>query len=126
MKNVKNILSMALIAVMLIGMMAGCGGSKVNYETDAQGGVVQNKTAIVSYNSSGYGDTWLRKCAEEFNKMYAEEGYKIELDISYSNESNAKQEIGKGGEKNDVDLYIGAGGLESLLDASNKTMRGKA
>ena len=125
MKNVKKILSMALIAVMLIGMMAGCGGSKVNYETDAQGGVVQNKTAIVSYNSSGYGDTWLRKCAEEFNKMYAEEGYKIELDISYSNESNAKLEIGKGGEKNDVDLYIGAGGLESLLDASNKTMRGK-
>lgn len=125
MKNVKKILSMALIAVMLIGMMAGCGGSKVNYETDAQGGVVQNKTAIVSYNSSGYGDTWLRKCAEEFNKMYAEEGYKIELDISYSNESNAKLEIGKGGEKNDVDMYIGASGLESLLDASNKTMRGK-
>lgn len=125
MKNAKKILSLALIAVMLIGMMAGCGGNKVAYETDAQGGVIQNKTAIVSYNSSGYGDTWLRKCAEEFNKMYAEEGYKIELDISYSNESNAKLEIGKGGEKNDVDLYIGASGLESLLDASNKTMRGK-
>lgn len=125
MKNVKKILSLALIAVMLIGMMAGCGGSKVAYETDAEGGVVQNKTAIVSYNSSGYGDTWLRKCAEEFNKMYAEEGYKVDLNISYSNESNAKLEIGKGGEKNDVDLYIGAGGLEALLDASNKTMRGK-
>ena len=36
MKNVKKILSLALIAVMLIGMMAGCGGSKVAYETDAE------------------------------------------------------------------------------------------
>lgn len=125
MKNLKRILSLALIAVMLIGIMAGCGSSKVEYETDASGNVIQHKTAIVSYNSSGYGDTWLRKCAEEFNKMYAEEGYTIELQISYSNESNAQLEIGKGGEKNDVDLYIGAGNLESLLDASDKTMRGK-
>ncbi len=125
MKNAKKILSLALIAVMLIGMMAGCGGNKVAFETDEAGGVIQHKTAIVSYNSSGYGDTWLRKCAEEFNKMYAEEGYKIELNISYGNENDAKLEIGKGGEKNDVDLYIGASGLESLLDASNKTMRGQ-
>lgn len=125
MKNVKKILSLALIAVMLIGIMAGCGGSEVAYETDDSGSVIQHKTAIVSYNSSGYGDTWLRKCAEEFNKMYAEEGYTIELNISYSNESNAQLEIGKGGEKNDVDLYIGAGNLEKLLDASNKTMRGQ-
>lgn len=125
MKNLKRILSLALIAVMLIGIMAGCGSSKVEFETDVAGNVIQHKTAIVSYNSSGYGDTWLRKCAEEFNKMYAAEGYTIELQISYSNESNAQLEIGKGGEKNDVDLYIGASNLESLLDASDKTMRGK-
>ena len=125
MKHLKRILSLALIALMLIGIMAGCGQKKVFYETDAAGNVIQHKTAIVSYNSSGYGDSWLRKSAEEFNKMYAAEGYKVELQISFSNESNATLEIGKGGEKNDVDLYIGAGNLEKLLDASDKTMRGK-
>ena len=125
MKHLKKILSLTLVALMLIGIFAGCGNKKVFYETDAAGNVIQHKTAIVSYNSSGYGDSWLRKSAEEFNKMYAAEGYKIELQISFSNESNAQLEIGKGGEKNDVDLYIGASGLEKLLDASDKTMRGK-
>ncbi len=125
MKNLKKILSLTLALMMLVGLLAACGGGGGEVETTPDGDFAQVKTAIVSYNSSGYGDSWLRKAAEEFNKMYADEGYKVELDISYSNESNAQLEIGKGADKNDVDLYLGAGNLEKLLDASNKTMRGK-
>lgn len=127
MKNLKKILSLALALLMLVGILAGCGGDSGNNggETNPDGGFAQGKKAIVAYNSSGYGDTWLRECARVFNEMYAEEGYEIELKISYGNENNAQLEIGKGADKNDVDLYLGAGNLETLLDASNKTMRGQ-
>ena len=98
---------------------------KIEFETIPDGAYLQNKTAIVSYNIHGYGDSWLRKCAEEFNKMYAAEGYNIQLNISYSNENNALLEIGKGAAMNDVDLYLGASNLERLLEASDRVMRGQ-
>lgn len=128
MMNMKKILSLALALLMLVGVLAGCvggGGNEAGGETTDSGDFAQIKKAIVAYNSSGYGDTWLRKSAEEFNKMYADEGYEIELKISYGNENNATLEIGKGADKNDTDLYLGAGNLEKVLDASAKTMRGK-
>ncbi len=126
MKNLKKILSLTLAVLMLISLMAGCGGGNSNVEeTQPDGSVAQSKTAIVSYNSSGFGHSWLEKAKEVFEEMYAEEGYKLDLKISLSNESNAALEIGLGPDKNDVDLYIGAGNLETLLDASNKTMRGE-
>ena len=127
MKNLKKILSLALALLMLVGILAACGdsGSSNAGETNPQGGFAQINKAIVAYNSSGYGDSWLREMARVFNEMYAEEGYEIELQISYGNESNAQLEIGKGADKNDVDMYLGAGNLEKLLDASNKTMRGQ-
>lgn len=125
MKNTKKILSLMLALLMMISLLAGCGGGTQVAETTPDGSAAQNKTCIVSYNSSGFGHTWLEKAAEAFEEMYAEEGYKLELDISLSNESNAALEIGLGADKNDVDLYIGTGNLETLLDASNKTMRGE-
>ena len=120
--NMKKILSLALAAVMLLGILAGCGGNTV--VTNPDGSVAQGKKAIVAYNSVGYGHEWLTILADEFNKMYADEGYEVELKISMANENNASLEIGKGAEKNDVDLYLDAYNLESVLDASNKTMRG--
>ena len=128
MKNLKKILSLALALLMLVGILAGCSGDKgenAGGETTPDGGFAQINKAIVAYNSSGYGDSWLRESAKVFNEMYAAEGYEIELQISYGNESNAQLEIGKGADKNDVDMYLGAGNLEKLLDASNKTMRGQ-
>ena len=123
MKSFKKILSLALVAIMTLSLFAGCGNKK---EFNADGTAkVQSKTAIVAYNSVGYGHEWLEVLANEFNQMYAEEGYKIELKISMANENNAALEIGKGGNKNDVDLYLDAYNLESVLDASNKTMRGQ-
>ena len=70
MKNVKKIVSIALAALMLTGIFAGCGGGKT-VETNPDGSTVQGKTAIVAYNSAGYGHKWLETLAEEFNKMYA-------------------------------------------------------
>ena len=118
MKNLKKILSLALALLMLVGVLAACGdsGTEEPGETTPNGGFAQINKAIVAYNSSGYGDTWLRESARVFNEMYADEGYEIELKISYGNESNATLEIGKGADKNDVDLYLGAGNLEKLLE----------
>ena len=49
MKNVKKILSLALVVFLLTGIFAGCGGNDVQENED--GTTVQGKTAIVAYNS---------------------------------------------------------------------------
>lgn len=123
----KKVLSFLLAVGMLTGVLAGCQQKRVVVLNEDGTSAIQNKTAIVAYNSVGYGHEWLETLAAEFNAMYAEEGYKIELKISpdmmYGNQPQL--EIGKGAERNDVDLYIDAANLEGLLDASDKTMRGK-
>lgn len=123
MKNLKKILSIVLSVLIVLGIMAGCGGN--NVQTNPDGSAVQGKKAIVAYNSVGYGHEWLQKLADDFNAMYADEGYEVELKISMASENNPALEIGKGAAKNDVDLYLDAANLESVLDASNKTMRGQ-
>ena len=124
MKTLKKILSLTLAVLMLVGILAACGGSK-EVVKNADGSTVQGKTAIVAYNSAGYGHQWLETLAEEFNKMYAEEGYKVELKKSMANEINPALEIGKGAERNDTDMYLDASNLETLLEASDRTMRGQ-
>lgn len=108
---------------MLALPLCACGTGTKPAPTNADGSYVQVKKCIVAYNSSGYGDTWLKAAAEAFEKTYAAEGYDIELKISYNYENKASLEIGKGPEKNDVDLYMGEGDMERVLDASKKTMR---
>lgn len=123
MKNLYKVLSLAIVLVMLVGLFAGCGGDTV--VTNPDGSVAQGKKAIIAYNSVGYGHEWLEKLADDFNKMYADEGYEVELKISMAYENKPELEIGKGAAKNDVDMYLDAANLESLLDASDKTMRGQ-
>ena len=123
MKNLNKVLSLAIVLVMLVGLFAGCGGDTV--VTNPDGSVAQGKKAIIAYNSVGYGHEWLEKLADDFNKMYADEGYEVELKISMAYENKPELEIGKGAAKNDVDMYLDAANLESLLDASDKTMRGQ-
>ena len=123
MKNMKKVLSLALVLVMVVGMLAACGGN--NVQTNPDGSVAQGKKAIIAYNSAGYGHEWLQKLADDFNAMYADEGYEVELKISMAYENKPELEIGKGAAKNDVDMYLDAANLESLLDASDKTMRGQ-
>lgn len=126
MKKCKKIISIALAILMLSVVLTACKEEKPNVNDDGTA-AVQNKTAIVAYNSVGYGHEWLETLAAEFNEMYAEEGYKIQLKVSpemaYGNQPQL--EIGKGPDRNDVDMYLDAANLEKLLDASNKTMRGK-
>ena len=121
--NMKKILSLSLAVLMVLSIFAGC-GKKYDVTYNDDGTTVQGKTAVIAYNSVGYGHEWLETLAKEFNKMYADEGYKVELKISMANENNPALEIGKGAEKNDVDMYLDAANLESVLDASKKTMRG--
>ena len=123
MKNMKKVLSLVVALVMIVGLLAGCGDNDV--QTNPDGSVAQGKKAIVAYNSVGYGHEWLEKLAADFNAMYADEGYEIELKISMAYENKPELEIGKGAAKNDVDMYLDAANLESLLDASDKTMRGQ-
>ncbi len=119
----KKLICLMLTFFLLSLPLVGCSQPKV-VETTPDGGFVQGKKCIVAYNSSGYGNSWLKAAEEAFERTYAAEGYDIELKISFNNENNAALEIGKGPEKNDVDLYIGAGDMERVLDASKKTMRG--
>ncbi len=118
----KKYISMLILICMLFSLFCACGEDKV-VETEPDGGFKQGKKCIVAYNSSGYGNTWLKAAEKAFEEAYADEGYDIELKISFSYEYDAALEIGKGPEKNDTDLYIGAGNMESLLNASKKTMR---
>lgn len=119
----KKILCSVISFLMLVLPLCGCGAGAKIVVTNPDGSYVQGKKCIIAYNSSGYGDTWLKAAAEAFEKTYAAEGYDIELKISYNYENKAALEIGKGPEKNDVDLYIGEGDMERVLDASKKTMR---
>ena len=124
MKNFKKVISLVLAMVMLLGILAACdGGNEVQVNED--GSTVQGKKAIIAYNSVGYGHKWLETLVAQFNETYAEEGYTVELKISMANEINPSLEIGKGAERNDVDMYLDAYNLETLLDASDRTMRGK-
>lgn len=118
----KKTLSFVLATVLTVMLLVGCSGDKV-IETTPDGDYAQGKTCIVSYNSSGYGNSWLVAAEKAFEEMYAEEGYQIELKISYGFDNNAALEIGKGPERNDVDLYMDAGDMEGVLDSSQRIMR---
>lgn len=124
MKLTKRILAMALVLVFVMGILGGCGGKKFDVTYNEDGTTVQGKHAVIAYNSVGYGHAWLETLIDEFNKMYADEGYTVELQLSMANENNPALEIGKGAERNNVDLYLDAYNLETLLEASDRTMRG--
>lgn len=126
MKNLKKILSLAMAVLMLVGLLAGCGGdSSEPTPTNPDGSTAQSKTCVISYNSSGYSHTWLEEAAKAFEELYAEEGYKLDLQIEFGSTTSAALQIPLGPDKNDIDLYMGAGDMEKVLDASNKTMRGE-
>lgn len=126
MKHLYRFLCLIMALTAVIAMLSGCKNEKPD-TTNPDEVIPQNKTAIVAYNSVGYGHQWLETLAAEFNEMYAEEGYKIQLKISpemaYGNQPDL--EIRKGADRNDVDMYLDAANLENLLDASNKVMRGQ-
>ena len=65
MKNLKKIGSLALASVMLMGLFAGCTKKREVRLNEDGTSAIKNTTAVVAYNSVGYGHDWLIKCAEE-------------------------------------------------------------
>lgn len=122
--NLKKPLCIVISILLLAGFFAGCGQENPE-PTDIGEGQVQNKVCRIVYNSSGYSHTWLQKAAEAFEQVYAEEGYKIELDINFGFSADSTTQIGLGPDKNDTDLYFTGTNMEHVLDASKRIMRGE-
>ena len=93
----KKLIVLLLAGVLLLPLCA-CGEKEIE-ETKRGTDFSQGTKCVVAYNSSGYGDSWLKESAKAFEEAYAAEGYEIELRISYAYENNAALEIGKGAEK---------------------------
>lgn len=124
-KQIKSIISVLMAGVMTIGLLAGCG--EQNDQGNNGNGEKSSKTAYVRYYSAGYGSAWLEALAEKFNEIYADEGYKVKLDIQPgTNFSAANEELKLGAERNDVDMYFtNRVGVANVLEFSENVMHGK-
>lgn len=124
-KQIKSIISVLMAGVMTIGLLAGCG--EQNDQGNSGNGEKSSKTAYVRYYSAGYGSAWLEALAEKFNEIYADEGYKVKLDIQPgTNFSTANEELKLGAERNDVDMYFtNRVGVANVLEFSENVMHGK-
>ena len=73
--------------------------------------VVDDKTINVRLYKAGYGDTFLYKFKEKFEEVYAAEGYKMNiLNPTYDSMGPLMvQEMARGYDKTNIDLYITAG-----------------
>ena len=58
MKKFRRIVALLLAALSVTGILAACGGKKVETNPDGTA-AVQSKKAVVAYNSVGYGHEWL-------------------------------------------------------------------
>lgn len=106
MKNTKKSLSAVCAAVLMLGCsMAGtaCGGGGGGTSKDS-------KTINVKLFEAGFGSVFLYDLKKEFEKVYAEEEYKVNiLDPDYGNSGEAMvQEMSRGYDATNVDLYITA------------------
>lgn len=73
--------------------------------------VVDDKTINVRLYKAGYGDTFLYKFKEKFEEVYAAEGYKMNiLNPTYDSMGPLMvQEMARGYDNTNIDLYITAG-----------------
>lgn len=75
---------------------------------------------------AGFGDEWLNAAVDEFNKMYADEGYSAKIEESagtITTEEVVSQT--KDYKKNNIDLYFASGSaaILELVDASAQILR---
>ena len=75
---------------------------------------VQNKTINVQVFKGSYGANWVYEIAEKFEEVYKEEGYQVNVLKPTSDMRNdvAIQELARGYEQTQVDMYI-TGGVSS-------------
>ncbi len=94
-----------VLGVTSVSGLAACGGDKT-------GGVINDPTVLnVKIHSAGYGTTYIQKFKEEFEEIYKEENYQINIltpDPKIANQL-IYQEIYSGG---GVDVYIATGEAE--------------
>ncbi|MCQ2742453.1 MAG: hypothetical protein MJ239_04050 [Bacilli bacterium] len=98
MKNVKNLVLVGLSALAL----ASCGGGG--------GGKTDENTISVKMYLGGYGSSWLSNLKKQFETVYKDQGYKINLlTPSPTNEgSTTMNELKQGYAKKKVDVYFSA------------------
>jgi hypothetical protein len=105
----KKAISLLLSLVTVFGMstLGACATT-----TGGNNNVVEDdKTINVRLYKAGYGDTFLYKFKEKFEEVYAAEGYKMNiLNPTYDSMGPLMvQEMARGYDKTNIDLYITAG-----------------
>ena len=93
-----KIIAMSLVFAMGLSMMSGCAAQKAEVE--------ENVIRLRVYDA-GYGTHHLNAIISEFEKTYADKGYKVVIDQANKNYTNATvmQEMSVGFEKNKIDMY---------------------
>ena len=96
---------LASMSLSVVGMTACNGGGNQQGNNTV---VVSDKVCNVQLFKGGYGVDWIYELKSNFERVYAEEGYKINvLQPSYDMKgSTAQQMMYMGYEENGVDLYI--------------------
>ncbi len=108
----KKFISTALAFMLSLGCVAavGCGGGDTGDDEGNNGAAVVNdeKTVNLRLYKAGFGDAFIYELKKNFEAVYAEEGYKINvLTPTYGSAGTAMvQEMSRGYDKTGVDLYI--------------------
>ena len=109
----KKLLALSLGVMMLgsAGLAAGCSKERAGVSDDAG-------TINVAWHVSGYGEGFIREVAEAFNKLYKEQGYKVNLldpdSTLYGRTALAEMRLGMA---TGVDVYLpGTVRIEDVLD----------
>ena len=105
----KKTISLLLSLATVFGMSAFGACATTTGGNDST--VVDDKTINVRLYKAGYGDTFLYKFKEKFEEVYAAEGYKMNiLNPTYDSMGPLMvQEMARGYDKTNIDLYITAG-----------------
>ncbi|MDR1093098.1 MAG: ABC transporter substrate-binding protein [Clostridiales bacterium] len=107
----------ALVGLCALFTFAGCGGD-VWKEGDPESKVCEVKAVI-----QGYGDTWVKEMAKEFNAVYADEGYEVKVtETGYGDAINAVNDM-INPKKCTTDIFFGFSLIQELMDRSRSVMK---
>lgn len=98
MKMKVKVISMLLVLAMGLSMVSGCAVKKAE---------VQENVIRIRVYDAGYGTDHLNAIISEFEKTYADKGYKVVIDQANKNYDGATvmQEMSVGFDKNKIDMY---------------------
>jgi len=98
MKMKVKVISLILVLAMGLSLVSGCAAQKAE---------VQENVIRIRVYDAGYGTDHLNAIISEFEKTYADKGYKVVIDQANKNYDGATvlQEMSVGFEKNKIDMY---------------------